>query len=55
MTAAVPPAWNIFKQIFAEHWDGFTRAHPRYKTRYSAGLVAKMLGCGDPDKMGSIE
>ena len=55
MTAAVPPAWNIFIQIFAEHWDGFTRAHPRYKTRYSAGLVAKMLGCGDPDKMGSIE
>jgi len=55
MTAAVPPAWNIFKQIFAEHWDGFTRAHPRYKTRYYAGLVAKMLGCGDPDKMGYIE
>jgi len=55
MTAAVPPAWNIFKQIFAEHWDGFTRAYPRYKTRYYAGLVAKMLGCGDPDKMGYIE
>jgi Putative transposase/Transposase zinc-binding domain len=55
MTAAAVPAWNIFKQIFAEHWDGFTRAHPRYKTRYYAGLVAKMLGCGDPDTMGYIE
>jgi Putative transposase/Transposase zinc-binding domain len=55
MTAAAVPAWNIFKQIFAEHWDGFTRAHPRYKTRYYAGLVAKMLGCGEPDTMGYIE
>ena len=55
MIAAAVPAWNIFKQIFAEHWDGFTRAHPRYKTRYYAGLVAKMLGCGDPDQMGYIE
>jgi hypothetical protein len=55
MTAAAVPAWNIFKQIFAEHWDGFTRAHPRSKTRYYAGLVAKMLGCGDPDQMGYIE
>jgi Putative transposase/Transposase zinc-binding domain len=55
MTSAVPPAWNIFKQIFAEHWDGFTRAYPRYQTRYYAGLITKMLGCGDPDKMGYIE
>jgi hypothetical protein len=23
MTAAAPPAWNLFKQIFTEHWDGF--------------------------------
>ena len=55
MTAAAVPAWNIFKQIFAEHWDGFTRAHPRDKTRSYAGLVAKMLGCGDPDQMGYSE
>jgi hypothetical protein len=55
MTSAVPPAWNIFKQIFAEHWDGFTRAYPRYQTRYYAGLITKMLGCGEPDKMGYIE
>src|SRR6267143_3860420 len=47
--------WNVFQQIFAEHWDGFTRAHPRYKTRYYAGLVAKMLRCGDPDQMGYVE
>jgi hypothetical protein len=47
--------WNVFQQIFAEHWDGFTRAHPRYQTAYYNGLVAKMLACGNPDKMGYIE
>jgi hypothetical protein len=55
MTAATPPAWNVFTQIFAEHWDGFKRVYPRYDRRYYDGLVQKMLGCGDPDQMGSIE
>jgi hypothetical protein len=55
MTAATLPAWNVFKQIFSEHWDGFTRVHPRYHTPYYDGLVDKMLGCGDPTKMGYIE
>lgn len=55
MMAATPPAWNLFKPIFAEHWNGFTRVHPRYKTRYYASLVAKMLGCGEPEQLGSIE
>jgi Putative transposase/Transposase zinc-binding domain len=47
--------WSVFKQIFAEHWDEFTHAHPRYQTAYYDGLVAKMLGCGNPDKMGYME
>jgi Putative transposase/Transposase zinc-binding domain len=53
----VAPArdWNVFQQIFAEHWEGFTQAHPRYQTAYYNGLVAKMLACGNPDKMGDIE
>jgi hypothetical protein len=55
MTTATPPAWSIFKQIFAEHWDGFKRVYPRYDQRYYDGLVAKMLGCGDPDQMGYVE
>jgi len=55
MLAAPSRDWNVFKQIFAEHWDGFTHAHPRYQTSYYAGLVAKMLACGNPNKMGSIE
>jgi len=55
MTATPPPAWSVFKQIFAEHWDGFKHVHPRYKKPHYDGLVAKMLGCGDPDQMGYIE
>ena len=54
MLAAPARDWNVFKQIFAEHWDGFTHAHPRYQTAYSAGLVAKMLECGKPEQRGYI-
>ena len=52
MIAAAARDWNVFKQIFAEHWDGFKRIYPRYNTRYYDGLVDKMLGCGNPEKMG---
>src|SRR6266853_1737000 len=55
MIAATPPAWNLFKQIFAEHWDGFKPIYPRYNTRYYDSLVDKMLRCGDPEKIGYIE
>src|SRR5437899_3216800 len=55
MLAAPTRDWNVFKQIFADHWDGFTHAHPRYQTAYYHDLVSKMLACGNPDKMGSIE
>jgi Putative transposase/Transposase zinc-binding domain len=53
----VAPArdWNVFQQIFAEHWDGFKHANPRYQTSYYDGLVAKMLRCGDPNQMGYVE
>ena len=50
---AVPSRdWSIFKQIFADHWEPFQRAHPRYQTAYYDDLVAKMLACGNPEKMG---
>mgnify|MGYP003578860373 CR=1 FL=1 len=55
MTAEALPAWNIFQQIFAEHWNGFKCVHPRYDTPYYDGLVDKMLRCGNPEKMGYIE
>ena len=46
--------WNVFQQIFVEHWEGFPRAHPRYQTSYDDGLVAKMLACGNPEQMGYV-
>lgn len=55
MIAAPSQDWHIFKQIFVEHWDAFTRVYPRYPTCYYDGLVDKMLRCGNPDKIGSIE
>ena len=55
MLAAPSQDWNVFKQIFAEHWDGFKRVYPRYNKPYYDGLVDKMLGCGNPDKTGYIE
>jgi hypothetical protein len=53
MMAEPSEDWNVFKQIFVEHWEGFTHVSPRYDTRYDDGLVDKMLGCGNPDKRGS--
>ena len=47
--------WNVFKQIFADHWEAFQHAHPRYQTSYYDALVAKMLACGNLAKMGYIE
>jgi Putative transposase/Transposase zinc-binding domain len=55
MIAAPSRDWNVFKQIFAEHWEGFKHVYPRYNTRYYDGLVDKMLGCGNPEKMGYVE
>src|SRR5262244_3741635 len=54
MLAAPSRDWNVFKQIFAEHWEGFTHAHPRYRTSSYDGLVAKMLACGNPEQVGYI-
>jgi hypothetical protein len=54
MRAAPAQDWNVFQQIFAEHWDGFKHAHPRYQTAYYEGLVAKMLACGNPALMGYV-
>ncbi len=47
--------WSVFKQIFSDRWELFQRAHPRYQTSYYDGLVAKMLACGNLEKMGSVE
>jgi hypothetical protein len=55
MLVAPSRDWSVFKQIFADHWDTFQRAHPRYQTAYYDSLVAKMLACGNPEQSGYIE
>jgi hypothetical protein len=55
MLAAPSQDWHIFKQIFVEPWDGFTRVSPRYQTRDYDGLVDKRLRGGHPAQIGSIE
>ncbi len=42
MIVAPSQDWNVFKQIFAEHWDGFKLVYPRYNKPYYDGLVDKM-------------
>ena len=55
MLVAPSRDWNVFKPIFAEHWEEFTQAHPRDQTASYDDLVTKMLGGGNPDKMGDLE
>jgi hypothetical protein len=52
MLAAPARAWSVFQQIFAEHWEAFQHAHPRYQMPYDDALVRKMLACGNPAQMG---
>lgn len=47
--------WNVFKQIFSDHWTGFKMKHPQYDTDRYNGLVEKMLNCGNPEMMGYVE
>jgi hypothetical protein len=54
MSAAPSQEWSVFKQIFADHWEPFRHAHPRYQTSYYDGLVTKMLECGNPERMGYL-
>lgn len=55
MLTAPARAWSVFQQIFAEHWETFQQAHPRYQTPYYDELVAKMLACGQPAQIGYWE
>jgi hypothetical protein len=55
MAAEVIVGWNVFKEVFTEHWEGFKQFRPRYDTPYYDDLVDKMLRCGNPDQMGYIE
>jgi hypothetical protein len=55
MLTAPARDWNVFKQIFADHWEAFRQAQPRYQTAYYADLVAKMFACGNPEQIGYVE
>src|SRR5262245_42026858 len=55
MLTAPSRDWSVFQQIFAEHWEAFQHAQPRYQTPYYSGLVAKMLACGNPEQIGYVE
>ena len=55
MPAAPSGDWSVFQRIFADHWEVFQHAHPRYQTPYYNGLVGKMLACGNPTKIGYME
>jgi hypothetical protein len=46
---------NTFKRIFYDHWDAFKQSRPRFDNPDYNETVNKMLGCGDPDKMGFVQ
>jgi hypothetical protein len=52
MLAAPSGDWSVLQQIFADHWEAFQHAHPRYQTPYDNSLVGRMLACGNPAKIG---
>src|SRR5712691_1626974 len=54
MVAEVTAGWNVFKEIFPDHWGGFTQRRARYDRPYYDALVEKRLSCGNPDQMGDI-
>jgi hypothetical protein len=55
MKSELTPGWNLFKQIFDDHWHGFKLHHPFYDRSYYDGLVDKMLACGNPEQSGYFE
>ena len=55
MKSEITPGWNVFKQIFHDHWDEFKQFNPRYDTAYYDELVNKMLACGNPDQIGYLD
>ncbi len=46
---------NTFKRIFDDHWEAFKQVHPRFDNPDYNETIDKMLGCGDPDKMGFVQ
>ena len=55
MKSELTPGWNVFKQIFHDHWDEFKQFNPRYDHAYYHELVNKMLACGNPEQIGYLD
>ena len=54
MLAAPVRDWSVFQQIFADHWEAFQQAHPRYQTPYYHTLVAQDAGLWEPREDGLL-
>ena len=54
MEAQEIKGWNVFKQIFNDHWGGFKKAYTRYSEPYYEEQVKKMMNCGNQEEMGYI-
>ena len=52
MKAEEVKGWNVFKQIFSDHWEGFKKKYPKYSEGQYEEQVKKMLSCGNPEEMG---
>jgi hypothetical protein len=44
MKAELTPGWNVFKQIFHDHWDEFKQFNSRYDTAYYDELMDVLPG-----------
>jgi len=42
MKAEEVKGWNVFKQIFSEHWEGFKNRYPRYSEGYYEEQAERM-------------
>ncbi len=47
MNTELTPGWNVFKQIFDDHWDEFKAKYPKYDNEQYEEPVQKMLECGN--------
>jgi hypothetical protein len=55
VSATKKQGWNVYKQIFSDHWGEFKRRYSKYDDQYYDELVEKMLSCGDPAQIGYVE
>src|SRR3990167_8024842 len=50
MKAEEGKGWNVFKQIFSEHWEGFKNRYPRYSEGYYEEQAEDVESCGNPEE-----